>query len=264
MKKIKPRWIVIGVIVLALVAGVWRAMSNKRAQQAAASAPAVVQTQIELASSDVIQAELREITQGLDISGTVKALNYAVIKARVAGEVKEVLVREGDHVKAGQVLAHQEALFCWVSKQQVCDNAMEEDLEKENWLDFDVLISTPDMMAALGKLGRVLGPRGLMPNPKTGTVTNDIAKAVKDTKAGKVEFRADKQGIAHVAIGKSSFTEEQLMQNFSTLVDAVLRAKPSASKGTYMKSLYVSSTMGPGIKVDTSGITAEVRDALGV
>ena len=139
-----------------------------------------------------------------------------------------------------------------------------EKMEKENWLDFDVLISTPDMMAALGKLGRVLGPRGLMPNPKTGTVTNDIAKAVKDTKAGKVEFRADKQGIAHVAIGKSSFTEEQLMQNFSTLVDAVLRAKPSASKGTYMKSLYVSSTMGPGIKVDTSGITAEVRDALGV
>ncbi len=105
MKKIKPRWIVIGVIVLALVVGVWRAMSNKRAQQAAASAPAVVQTQIELASSDVITAELRNITQGLDISGTVKALNYAVIKARVAGEVKEVLVREGDHVKAGQVLA---------------------------------------------------------------------------------------------------------------------------------------------------------------
>lgn len=139
-----------------------------------------------------------------------------------------------------------------------------EKMEKENWLDFDVLISTPDMMAALGKLGRVLGPRGLMPNPKTGTVTNDIAKAVKDTKAGKVEFRADKQGIAHVAIGKSSFTEAQLMQNFSTLVDAVLRAKPSASKGTFMKSLYVSSTMGPGIKVDTSGITAEVRDALGV
>ena len=136
MKKIKPRWIVIGVIVLALVAGVWRAMSNKRAQQAAASAPVAAQTQIELANSDVVRAEQREITQGLDISGTVKALNYAVIKARVAGEVKEVLVREGDHVKAGQVLAHQEALFCWVSKQQVCDNAMEEDLEKENWLDY--------------------------------------------------------------------------------------------------------------------------------
>ena len=105
MKKIKPRWIVIGVIVLALVAGVWRAMSNKRAQQAAASAPTATQTQVELASSDVINAELRDITQGLDISGTVKALNYAVIKARVAGEVKEVLVREGDSVKAGQVLA---------------------------------------------------------------------------------------------------------------------------------------------------------------
>ena len=103
-----------------------------------------------------------------------------------------------------------------------------------------------------------------MPNPKTGTVTNDLAKAVKDTKAGKVEFRADKQGIAHVAIGKASFSQEKLMQNFSTLVDAVLRAKPSASKGTYLKSLYVSSTMGPGIKVDTSGVASEIRDLLGV
>jgi large subunit ribosomal protein L1 len=137
-----------------------------------------------------------------------------------------------------------------------------EKMEKESWLDFDVLVATPDAMGLLGKLGRLLGPRGLMPNPKTGTVTFDLTQAIKELKAGRVEFRADKQGIAHVPIGKSSFSEEQLLQNFSTLVDAVLRAKPSASKGTYLKSLYVSTTMGPGVKVDTSGLASEIRDYL--
>jgi RND family efflux transporter MFP subunit len=137
MKKIKPRWIVIGVIVLALVGGVWRAMSSKRAQQAAASAPATTQTQVELASSDVIQAELRDITQGLDISGTVKALNYAVIKARVAGEVKEVLVREGDSVKAGQVLARidpTEYQRRWLQAQEQAQAAKAQmDIAQRQW-----------------------------------------------------------------------------------------------------------------------------------
>ena len=137
MKKIKPRWIVIGVVVLALVAGVWRAMSNKRAQQAAASAPVAAQTQIELANSDVVQAELREITQGLDISGTVKALNYAVIKARVAGEVKEVLVREGDSVKAGQVLARidpTEYQRRWLQAQEQAQAAKAQmDIAQRQW-----------------------------------------------------------------------------------------------------------------------------------
>ena len=137
-----------------------------------------------------------------------------------------------------------------------------EKMEKENWLDFDVLVSTPDMMATLGKLGKLLGPRGLMPNPKTGTVTFDLTNAIKEIKAGKVEYRADKQGIAHVAIGKGSFTEDKLLKNFATLLDAVLRAKPAASKGTYMKSLFLSSTHGPGIKLDASAVATEIKDYL--
>ncbi len=139
-----------------------------------------------------------------------------------------------------------------------------ERIEKENWLDFDVLVATPDAMGMLGKLGKLLGPRGLMPNPKTGTVTFDLANAIKEIKAGKVEFRADKQGNVHVPIGRSEFTEEQLLRNFATLVDAVLRAKPSAAKGTYVKSLYLSSTMGPGIRIDSSKVSTEIKEYLGV
>jgi large subunit ribosomal protein L1 len=137
-----------------------------------------------------------------------------------------------------------------------------EKMEKENWLEFDVLIATPDAMGLLGKLGKVLGPKGLMPNPKTGTVTFDVAQAIKDVKAGKVEFRADKQGIVHTAIGKGKFSEDQLLRNFSTLYDAILRAKPAAAKGTYVKSVYLTSTMGPSIKLDPSRLSVEIRDYL--
>jgi large subunit ribosomal protein L1 len=137
-----------------------------------------------------------------------------------------------------------------------------EKMEKENWLEFDVLIATPDAMGMLGKLGKVLGPRGLMPNPKTGTVTFDVAQAIREVKAGKVEFRADKQGIVHTSIGKGRFTEEQLLRNFSTLYDAILRAKPAAAKGTYVKSVYLTSTMGPSIKLDPSRLGVEIRDYL--
>lgn len=118
------------------------------------------------------------------------------------------------------------------------------------WLDFDVAIATPDMMGAVGKLGRVLGPRGLMPNPKTGTVTFDVDRAVKDVKAGKIEYRTDKAGIIHAPIGKVSFETEKLTENFQTLMDVLIRAKPSAAKGTYLKSITVASTMGPGIKIN--------------
>jgi large subunit ribosomal protein L1 len=137
-----------------------------------------------------------------------------------------------------------------------------EKMEKENWLEFDVLIATPDAMGMLGKMGKVLGPRGLMPNPKTGTVTFDVAQAIREVKAGKVEFRADKQGIVHTSIGKGRFTEEQLLRNFSTLYDAILRAKPAAAKGTYVKSVYLTSTMGPSIKLDPSRLGVEIRDYL--
>ena len=123
-------------------------------------------------------------------------------------------------------------------------------IQNEGWFDFDVVVATPDMMGVVGRLGRVLGPKGLMPNPKAGTVTMDVTKAVKDIKAGKIEYRLDKTNIIHVPIGKASFTEEQLADNFQTLIDAIMKAKPSAVKGQYLKSVTMSSTMGPGVKLN--------------
>ncbi|WP_456272777.1 50S ribosomal protein L1 [Bacillus sp. AK031] len=122
----------------------------------------------------------------------------------------------------------------------------------QGWFDFDVIVATPDMMGEVGKLGRVLGPKGLMPNPKTGTVTFDVEKAVNEIKAGKVEYRADKAGNVHVPIGKVSFDTDKLVANFTTMFDTMLKAKPAAAKGTYMKNVAVTSTMGPGVKVDPS------------
>jgi large subunit ribosomal protein L1 len=127
---------------------------------------------------------------------------------------------------------------------------------QEGWLDFDVAVATPDMMAIVGKLGRVLGPRGLMPNPKTGTVTFDLANALREIKAGKVEYRTDKAGIVAAPIGKASFDQDRLAVNFKAFMDAIIRAKPSAAKGVYLKSITVSSTMGPGIKVSPAKLTA--------
>ncbi len=128
------------------------------------------------------------------------------------------------------------------------------------WFEFDTLIATPDCMGMLGKLGRVLGPKGLMPNPKTGTVTLEVGKAVKDAKAGKVEFRADKQGMIHVPIGKIEFSEEDLVKNYATLAEAILKAKPSAAKGVYIKSAFLTTTMGPSIKLDSKNIASEVKE----
>ncbi len=125
-------------------------------------------------------------------------------------------------------------------------------IQNEGWLDFDVVVATPDMMGVVGRLGRVLGPKGLMPNPKAGTVTMDVTKAVQDIKAGKIEYRLDKTNIVHVPIGKASFTEEQLADNFQTLIDAILKAKPAALKGQYLKNITLTSTMGPGVKLNTA------------
>ena len=123
---------------------------------------------------------------------------------------------------------------------------------QDGWFDYDVIIATPDMMGVVGRLGRVLGPKGLMPNPKAGTVTMDVTKAINDIKAGKIEYRLDKSNIIHVPIGKASFTEEQLTDNFQTLIDAVVKAKPAAARGQYIKSLVVASTMGPGVKLNVT------------
>lgn len=125
-------------------------------------------------------------------------------------------------------------------------------IEKENWFDYDVIVATPDMMGVVGRLGRVLGPKGLMPNPKAGTVTMDVTKAIADIKAGKIEYRLDKANIIHVPIGKASFSEEQLADNFQTLMDAINKAKPSAAKGQYLRSVTIASTMGPGVKLNVT------------
>ena len=125
-------------------------------------------------------------------------------------------------------------------------------IQNEGWLDFDVVVATPDMMGVVGRLGRVLGPKGLMPNPKAGTVTMDVTKAINDIKAGKIEYRLDKTNIIHVPVGKASFTEEQLADNFQTLIDAIMKAKPSTLKGAYLKSVTLTSTMGPGVKLNVA------------
>ena len=126
---------------------------------------------------------------------------------------------------------------------------MVQKIQTENWFDYDVIITTPDMMGLVGRIGKILGPKGLMPNPKSGTVTMDIAKAVKDTKAGKVEYRLDKTAIIHCPIGKKSFGVEKLMENYDALIDAIIKAKPAAAKGQYLKSVALASTMGPGVKL---------------
>jgi large subunit ribosomal protein L1 len=148
------------------------------------------------------------------------------------------------------------------AKEAGADVVGEADLAKrieEGFMDFDTVIATPDMMGVVGRLGKVLGPRGLMPNPKVGTVTADVAKAVRDAKGGKVEFRAEKAGIVHAPVGKASFAPEKLAENFNALIELVMKLKPATAKGIYLKGIAISSTMGPGIKLDTQAINARYR-----
>ena len=186
-----------------------------------------------------------EIAMRLNID-TKKAdqqLRGAIVLPKGTGKSTKVLViAKGE--KANQA---KEA-----GADYVGDVDMLEKIEKENWFDFDTMIATPDMMPLLGKLGRVLGPKGLMPNPKTGTVTLDVAKAVEEVKAGRVEYRADSFGIIHGVIGKVSFSDEDLLENLNVFVAAILRVKPATVKGEYVKSIAISSTMGPGIKVENN------------
>ena len=154
--------------------------------------------------------------------------------------VRVCVITSGDNIKAAE-----EAGADFVGGDDIVQKIA------GGWLDFDRVIASPEMMGKLGKIGRVLGPRGLMPNPKLGTVTRDVAKAVQEQKAGKVEYRTEKNGIVHVSIGKKSFSSEQLKQNFLAITGAIFKAKPSSAKGTYLKSLTVSTTMGPGVRLDT-------------
>ena len=182
---------------------------------------------------------------GVDSRHADQQVRGAVVLPNGTGKTVRTLVfAKGDKAKAAE-----EAGSDFVGAEELVQK-----IQKENWFDYDVVIATPDMMGVIGRLGRVLGPKGLMPNPKAGTVTMDIEKAVKEAKAGKIEYRLDKTNIIHCPIGKVSFGAEKLQENFSTLLGAIIKAKPAAAKGQYIKSCTVASTMGPGIKVNTAKI----------
>ena len=179
----------------------------------------------------------------LDTRKSDQQLRGAIVLPSGTGKEKKVLVvAKGDNVKAAK-----EAGADFVGDVDILEK-----IEKENWLDFDVMIATPDMMPLLGKLGKVLGPKGLMPNPKTGTVTTDVKKAISDVKKGRVEYRTDSYGNVHGLVGKVSFTEEQLKDNIKAFVSVILKSKPSVVKGVYVKNVSLSTTMGPGIKLDVN------------
>ena len=177
----------------------------------------------------------------LDTKKSDQQLRGAVVLPNGTGKSKKVLVI----AKGEQAKVATEA-----GADYVGDTDMLTKIEKENWFDFDVIIATPDMMAQLGKLGKILGPKGLMPNPKTGTVTTDVKKAIEDVKKGRVEYRTDSYGNVHALVGKVSFDDEKLLENLKAFVDVIIKSKPTTVKGTYVKNISVTTTMGPGIKVD--------------
>ncbi|MEI8390065.1 MAG: 50S ribosomal protein L1 [bacterium] len=190
---------------------------------------------------------------GIEVKHADQQVRSTVVLPSGTGkEVRVAVVAKGEKIKEAEDAGAE-----FVGAEDLVEKI------QGGFFEFDVLVATPDAMGMLGKLGKVLGPKGLMPNPKTGTVTFNVKDAVKELKAGRVEFRADKQGMVHVPIGKMSFTQDALMKNYVALADAILKAKPSAAKGTYLKSVYLSTTMGPGIKIDTKQISAEIKESLG-
>ena len=183
------------------------------------------------------------IRTGCDGRHADQQIRGAVVLPNGTGRVTRVLV-----FAKGDKIAEAEA----AGADFVGGDELIPKIQNDGWLDFDVVVATPDMMGVVGRLGKVLGPKGLMPNPKAGTVTMDVTKAVNDIKAGKIEYRLDKTNIIHVPVGKASFSEEQLAENFNTLMDAIVKAKPSALKGQYLRSIVLTSTMGPGVKISTA------------
>ena len=180
---------------------------------------------------------------GVDSRPADQQVRGAVVLPNGTGKtVRTLVITKGDKIKEAEA----------AGSDFVGSEEMVEKIQKENWMDFDVVIASPDMMGMVGRLGKVLGPRGLMPTPKAGTVTPDVAKAVTEAKAGKIEYRLDKANIIHCPIGKVSFGAEKLMENFDTLMNAIVKAKPAAAKGQYIKSCVVATTMGPGIKINPS------------
>lgn len=185
---------------------------------------------------------------GVDPKHADQMVRGTIVLPNGLGKSKKVLViASGDKIKEAEA----------AGADYFGGEEMVNKIQAENWMDYDAVIATPDMMRSVGRLGKVLGPRGLMPNPKTGTVTTDVAKAVQEVKAGKVEFRVDKTGVIHAPVGKVGFATAKLLENAATLIGAVVRAKPAAAKGKYVKSVTLCSTMGPGVHIDTTKYNAK-------
>ena len=200
----------------------------------------------EIATAKFDETVEAHIKLGVDGRHADQQVRGAIVLPHGTGKTKKVLV----FAKGEKATEAQAAGADFVGAEDLVQK-----IQKENWFDFDVVVATPDMMGVVGRLGRVLGPKGLMPNPKSGTVTFDVTKAVEEIKAGKVEYRLDKSNIIHVAIGKVSFGGEKLAENFNVLMNAIIKAKPSAAKGQYLRSISVTSTMGPGVKINPARVS---------
>ena len=199
-----------------------------------------VKTVIDTAKAKFDETIEIHVRLGVDPRQADQQVRGVLVLPNGTGKTKKVLVvAKGDKADAAQA----------AGADYVGAEEMVQRIQKDNWFDFDVMITTPDMMGVVGRIGRILGPKGLMPNPKSGTVTMDVAKAVKEVKAGKVEYRLDKTAIIHCPIGKKSFGAEKITENFNALMEAIVKAKPAAAKGQYIKSVTLSATMGPGVKV---------------
>ena len=200
----------------------------------------------EVATAKFDETVEAHIKLGVDSRHADQQVRGAIVLPHGTGKTKKVLVfAKGEKAKEAEAAGAD-----FVGAEDLVQK-----IQKENWFDFDVVVATPDMMGVVGRLGRVLGPKGLMPNPKSGTVTFDVTKAVEEIKAGKVEYRLDKSNIIHVAIGKVSFGGEKLAENFNVLMNAIIKAKPSAAKGQYLRSISVTSTMGPGVKINPARVS---------
>ena len=213
---------------------------NKSQQYDVAEAVSIVKKNAVAKFDETIEAHIR---LGVDGRHADQQVRGAVVLPHGTGKKVRVLV----FAKGNKVNEAEAAGADFVGGDELIPK-----IQNEGWLDFDVVVATPDMMGVVGRLGKVLGPKGLMPNPKAGTVTMDVAQAISDIKAGKVEYRLDKANIIHVTVGKASFTEDQLADNFQTLMGAIIKAKPATAKGTYLKSVTITSTMGPGVKVNAA------------
>ena len=200
----------------------------------------------EIATAKFDETVEAHIKLGVDGRHADQQVRGAIVLPHGTGKTKKVLV----FAKGEKAAEAQAAGADFVGAEDLVQK-----IQSENWFDFDIVVATPDMMGVVGRLGRVLGPKGLMPNPKSGTVTFDVTKAIEEIKAGKVEYRLDKNNIVHVPVGKVSFGGEKLAENFATLMSAIVKAKPASAKGTYLRSITVASTMGPGVKINAAKIT---------